>query len=1107
MSKKLYFFISFALVLFLVSAGYAQGPLYLDLEPDSGGTQSGFTSFLFTDSGSTVNDITVYITGNLAARRRSTPAGVPYELIYRDFVFGQSGSPITITLLGLGAGRECQITIYSFDSSSAGTRSANWTANSTYLFTTSFNNTVPPVAEDSYAFTGTAYADGLGTIVLTCTQAPGSGSPFAFVNALVVIPQGDYVPVYYANTPQPLVGQQDIPIDAALDWEPGELAAGHDVYLGTDSVSVTNADRSNPLGVLVSQGQTDHAYDPTGLLKLNTTYYWRIDEVNDPDIWKGEIWNFTTLPYFVMENFNSYATDEDLRVRWKDNLTNGTCAFVSLENSIVRDGRSMKYEYKNNVSPNHSQAYADIADLGIDDPDWLGIGAQALVLYFRGEPGNPVSEQMYVSLTDGDTPPHTATVMYHSMLDITVPQWQKWNIPLAQFTGVNLSNVARITIGFGDGSGSGQGTVYFEDILLDINAEASTSAAGNVNFGDIRQQLDGFGGAAVYECPALTVHPKKEEVYDLLFKELGLEILRIRNTYGYSTDPANQELAATAEVVTEARAPNRSPNLKTELVPWSPPAFLKSNSSESGGGTLAKDGLGNFRYNDYAQWWYDSLLQFAAHGVEPDFIAIQNEPFIETSYDSCRFFPNQSWSPDVAAYNTAFETVWQKLNAEMGPSMPKMWGPETMGFWDMSYYIPDIINLDHVDGFSHHLYTEGNYDDPDSMIGALINAHTSYGYKPLHMTEYVRLDTTPNFDMGMRFAWHIYNCLYYLQSTSYFNWTLFRGPGYLGGIVTLTSDDYIIRPQYWFLKAYTHFTGKDWSLLGTSVSGPGYDNLRMSAFKSPDNTQLTIVILNKSTARTVITMPNYMPKSSAVYKSGQTLTWAYFGSFTPEMWLPPESITTIWMDRRPTANAGPDQAVNAVNGVAQVPLDGSDSNDLLGNELTYFWTWTIDSSTYQANGVNPVIDLPVGKHTIELIVNDGLLDSQPDYVDVDVIGCLSSGAPEYADWTVWGKPDCWCYDRQCRGDIDGRKIVSWVSLADLNLLKSAFNKADTILKNIPNGICADLNHAKTGGVRVQTADFHILKSFFDKAETSVPCCDANADCALQENDKYNFWTN
>jgi hypothetical protein len=393
------------------------------------------------------------------------------------------------------------------------------------------------------------------------------------------------------------------------------------------------------------------------------------------------------------------------------------------------------------------------------------------------------------------------------------------------------------------------------------------------------------------------------------------------------------------------------------------------------------------------------------------------------------------------------------------------------------------------------------------MIGALINAHANYGYKPLHMTEYVRLDTTPNFDMGMRFAWHIYNCLYYLQSTSYFNWTLFRGPGYLGGIVTLTSDDYIIRPQYWFLKAYTHFTGKDWSLLGTSVSGPGYDNLRMSAFKSPDDTQLTIVILNKSTARTVITMPNYMPKSSAVYKSGQTLTWAYFGSFTPEMWLPPESITTIWMDRRPTANAGPEQAVNAVNGVAQVPLDGSDSNDLLGNELTYFWTWTIDSSTYQANGVNPVIDLPVGKHTIELIVNDGLLDSQPDYVDVDVIGCLSSGAPEYADWTVWGKPDCWCYDRQCRGDIDGRKIVSWVSLADLNLLKSAFNKADTILKNIPNGICADINHAKTGGLRVQTADFHILKSFFDKAETSVPCCDANADCALQENDKYNFWTN
>jgi hypothetical protein len=122
--------------------------------------------------------------------------------------------------------------------------------------------------------------------------------------------------------------------------------------------------------------------------------------------------------------------------------------------------------------------------------------------------------------------------------------------------------------------------------------------------------------------------------------------------------------------------------------------------------------------------------------------------------------------------------------------------------------------------------------------------------------------------------------------------------------------------------------------------------------------------------------------------------------------------------------------------------------------------------------------------------------------------CMKNTDPNYAVWSTWGKPNCWCFKRQCRGDADGVKTGGvWVQTYDLNLLKSAFNKADTIVKNIPNGICADLNHAKTGGVRVQTLDLNILKSFFNKAESSVPCCDFDKNCIFDANDKYNFWTN
>jgi hypothetical protein len=42
------------------------------------------------------------------------------------------------------------------------------------------------------------------------------------------------------------------------------------------------------------KGNTNAAgYDPN--LAINTTYYWRVDEVNGPDIQKGDVWNFTTV--------------------------------------------------------------------------------------------------------------------------------------------------------------------------------------------------------------------------------------------------------------------------------------------------------------------------------------------------------------------------------------------------------------------------------------------------------------------------------------------------------------------------------------------------------------------------------------------------------------------------------------------------------------------------------------------------------------------------------------------------------------------------------------------------------------------------------------------
>lgn len=103
-----------------------------------------------------------------------------------------------------------------------------------------------------------------------------------------------------AGDPNPAQGAVDVPRDIALRWTAGDSAATHDVYLGKVFADVDGASRAKPMGVLVSQGQTETVYSPPAMLDFGQTYYWRVDEVNqtaNSAIQKGDIWGFTVEPY------------------------------------------------------------------------------------------------------------------------------------------------------------------------------------------------------------------------------------------------------------------------------------------------------------------------------------------------------------------------------------------------------------------------------------------------------------------------------------------------------------------------------------------------------------------------------------------------------------------------------------------------------------------------------------------------------------------------------------------------------------------------------------------------------------------------------------------
>jgi hypothetical protein len=144
--------------------------------------------------------------------------------------------------------------------------------------------------------------------------------------------EGEYVEPEFgvrtkATKPVPADGATDIRLDPTLSWRAGELAASHDVYLGTSFDDVNMASRTDPRGVLVSEGQSDAAY-LSETLAINTTYFWRIDEVNapaTPGIYQGDVWSFTTEPVaYEVTGVSATASTEHEAAMNPANTVNGS---------------------------------------------------------------------------------------------------------------------------------------------------------------------------------------------------------------------------------------------------------------------------------------------------------------------------------------------------------------------------------------------------------------------------------------------------------------------------------------------------------------------------------------------------------------------------------------------------------------------------------------------------------------------------------------------------------------------------------------------------------------------------------------------------------------
>ncbi|MHC4352370.1 MAG: LamG-like jellyroll fold domain-containing protein, partial [Planctomycetota bacterium] len=283
-----------------------------------------------------------------------------------------------------------------------------------------------------------------------------------------------------AGGPSPADGTLDVSRDVTLGWISGNAAVMHDVYLGTSFDDVSNADISDATGIY--RGTLDLAttsYTPAeSPLEWDQTYYWRIDEVNDADPnspWEGSVWGFTTTNFVVVDDFESYNDiefDQEgsnlVYLTWIDGFDDPTAngavvgyteAFQpSMETDDVHGGdQSVPMSYDNST--------AGISEITRTlNADWTGDGVLTLTLFYKGSLSND-PEPMYVALND-------MAITNANPQAARASGWSQWDILLQDFAdlGVDLANVATMTIGFGNkaapAAGGGSGSVLIDDIRL-----------------------------------------------------------------------------------------------------------------------------------------------------------------------------------------------------------------------------------------------------------------------------------------------------------------------------------------------------------------------------------------------------------------------------------------------------------------------------------------------------------------------------------------------------------------------------------------------------------------------------------------------------------------
>jgi hypothetical protein len=153
------------------------------------------------------------------------------------------------------------------------------------------------------------------------------------------------LPPKTAYDPDPADNAEGVgPDNVTMSWTAGYGAKLHTVYLGDDYDEVSNATGGTMVGTAT--------YKP-GPLELEKVYYWRVDEFDAVETYKGDVWTFTTPGAVSAPQPADRATGVAMTtsLSWTP-ATNATSheLYLGLDKEAVRNADSSSPEYKGSAA-------------------------------------------------------------------------------------------------------------------------------------------------------------------------------------------------------------------------------------------------------------------------------------------------------------------------------------------------------------------------------------------------------------------------------------------------------------------------------------------------------------------------------------------------------------------------------------------------------------------------------------------------------------------------------------------------------------------------------------------------------------------------------------